>query len=240
MRFAALSHTGNVRKHNEDAWYFSDREAPVAIVADGMGGHRAGEVASAMAIEAAVRRLSETDSAPQERVYRALETANAAVFQAARGDEALAGMGTTMILALFEGGEAHIGHVGDSRAYLWHDGVLTRITRDHSLMEEWLDAGYITPAEVENHPYRHVITRALGTQAWVEIDRRSLPFGPGDRLLLCSDGLNNEVLEEEMAQILAAEPDPEFCARRLIDAAIGKRGRDNVTVLIAAGEEGTP
>jgi serine/threonine protein phosphatase PrpC len=226
---AACTDVGRLRQSNEDALVLSD---PVFAVADGMGGARAGEVASAMAVAA----LHGLDGGPDELV-RALEGVNARIHQAARDDASLAGMGTTLTAAVVHGDEVAIAHVGDSRAYLWRDGRLRQVTDDHSLVAELIRRGALTPAEAERHPQRSVITRALGAEAGVEVDLVRLAPESGDVLLLCSDGLTGMVGDDEIGRILGAGGPLERTAQLLVQAANGAGGEDNVTaVLVRFGE----
>ncbi len=226
---AACTDVGRLRQSNEDALVLSD---PVFAVADGMGGARAGEVASAMAVAA----LHGLDGGPDELV-RALEDVNARIHQAARDDASLAGMGTTLTAAVIHGDEVAVAHVGDSRAYLWRDGRLRQVTDDHSLVAELIRRGALTPAEAERHPQRSVITRALGAEAGVEVDLVRLAPQAGDVLLLCSDGLTGMVGDDEIARILGAGEPLERAAQLLVQAANGAGGEDNVTaVLVRFGE----
>ncbi|MGA0123186.1 MAG: Stp1/IreP family PP2C-type Ser/Thr phosphatase, partial [Gaiellales bacterium] len=220
----ACTDVGRLRQSNEDALILSD---PVFAVADGMGGARAGEVASAMAVAA----LHGLDGGPDDLVI-ALEGANARIHRAAREDASLAGMGTTLTAAVVHGDEVAIAHVGDSRAYLWRDGVLRQVTDDHSLVAELIRRGALTPAEAERHPQRSVITRALGAEAGVEVDLVRLAPQAGDLLLLCSDGLTGMIGDGEIGRILGAGEPLQQAARVLVQAANGAGGEDNVTVVL--------
>ncbi|MDP8958047.1 MAG: Stp1/IreP family PP2C-type Ser/Thr phosphatase [Actinomycetota bacterium] len=227
--WSTATHPGLVRRENEDAVYpgSSGKAAgPVLVaVADGMGGHAAGDVASRLAIEAAVSLSAQ----PEERVT----AANRAVVQASLHQPELAGMGTTLTLASLEAdGRLTIGHVGDSRAYLWRHGELRQLTTDHSLMAEYLAAGRIGPEEVGTHPQRSVITRALGMEPEVDVDVLEEQLVPGDRLLLCSDGLTAMVAEAQMAQLLDSSRPLEEAAWDLVEAANRAGGEDNISVIL--------
>ncbi len=223
----AATDVGRVRGHNEDAYLVDDQLGLVAV-ADGMGGHQAGEVASATALEAL--RAAVTSG---EGIRDAVTSANDAVYDKSTTDERLRGMGTTLTAAtLATGGTLLLGHVGDSRAYLLHDAQLERLTTDHSLVEELIQAGEITPEEAEADPRRSMITRALGIEPDVDVDLVPTQLSNGDRLLFCSDGLTGMVSEDEIRTILTEEHDSNAAARRLIAAANAAGGIDNITVLV--------
>ena len=225
---AFRSDTGRQRNANEDSFFV---RAPVFVVADGMGGAQAGEVASKAAAEAFDRDLPD---APPERVLKeTIEAANREIHEHARADPSLAGMGTTITAAIVDasGEEVGIGHVGDSRAYRLRDGKLERLTRDHSLVEEMRRKGQLTDAQAEDHPQRSIITRALGPEPEVEVDVQTVPAQPGDLFLLCSDGLTTMLDDEHIARILAAASSIDAAVRTLIDEANRAGGRDNITAL---------
>lgn len=228
--------TGKVRKRNEDAAWF-DEQRGVFAVADGMGGHLAGEVASAMAIDA-VRRMAESHDVASIAVMReAVEQAHAAIAAHAQANPACAGMGTTLS-AMWRGGHyMYIAHVGDSRIYRFRDGGLEQITQDHSLVEELVRAHIITPQEARRHPRRNVITRALGTQGDNAPDLLAADRKSGDLWLLCSDGLCAMVEDEEIARTLGGEETLEAMADSLMKQALAAGGRDNVTLILWRDEE---
>jgi PPM family protein phosphatase len=231
----AATDVGRVREGNEDAFLVDDAMGLVAV-ADGMGGHRAGEVASATALEAL--RSAITHGRP---LRESMQDANEAVFTKSLTDEELRGMGTTLTAAtLVSGGTVLVGHVGDSRAYLLHDGELRQVTVDHSLVEELVREGRLTADEAAVHPQRSIITRALGLDASVDIDVYPVELAPGDRLLLCSDGLTGMVQTETIAGILRREEDPARAAAALIDAANVAGGEDNITVVVVAVTDDPP
>jgi protein phosphatase len=220
--------TGRQRSENEDSFFV---RAPIFVVADGMGGAQAGEVASKAAAEAFDRDLPE---APPERVLReTIEAANREIHELARSDPGRAGMGTTITAAIVnaQSEEVGIGHVGDSRAYRLRRGKLERLTRDHSLVEEMRRKGQITEAQAEDHPQRSIITRALGPEPAVEVDLQTVPAAPGDVFLLCSDGLTTMVNEERIAAVLLSATSMREAVRTLVDEANGAGGRDNITAL---------
>jgi PPM family protein phosphatase len=220
--------TGRQRSENEDSFFV---RAPIFVVADGMGGAQAGEVASKAAAEAFDRDLPD---APPERILReTVETANREIHELARSDPSRAGMGTTITAAIVnaQSEEVAIGHVGDSRAYRLRGGKLERLTRDHSLVEEMRRKGQITDAQAEDHPQRSIITRALGPEPEVEVDVQTVPAAPGDVFLLCSDGLTTMVDEEQIASVLETTGSMAEAVRALVDEANRAGGRDNITAL---------
>ena len=229
MRFAAGFRTdvGRGRPENEDS-LLVDTERRLYAVADGMGGHRAGEVASATAIET----LQDAYRGGQA-LDQAVVAANAAVFAKAAEDLALRGMGTTMTaLALDPDGTALFGHVGDSRAYLMRDGAVSQVTVDHSLVEQLVREGRLSPEEAAHHPQRAISTRALGVDAQVEVDTYRVALQPGDRLLICSDGLTNMLSDETITATLHRYADPQEAADTLVDMANQAGGDDNISVVV--------
>jgi PPM family protein phosphatase len=227
-RSTALSHAGRRRRHNEDAYVV---EPPLFAVADGMGGAKAGEVASSLAAAA----LQETDgegSSGEARVAALIQEANRRVFRRATEDRDVSGMGTTMTVALVEGERVVIGHVGDSRAYLFRDGRLEQLTEDHSLVAELVRSGKLTPEEAEIHPQRAVITRAVGTEPDVDVDTFSIEGAAGDLFLICSDGLTDMLDEETIREAVEQNrPDLQQTAKALVNAANRVGGEDNITVV---------
>lgn len=233
----SASDVGRVREGNEDAVRVDER-LHLFAVADGMGGHRAGEVASATALEAL--RAAVAAGRP---ISEAIESANTAVFAKAHDDENLRGMGTTLTAAVAtDGNSIVIGHVGDSRAYRFHADELEQITEDHSLVEELVREGRLTPEQAVVHPQRSIITRALGVDESVVVDVYPVELDPGDRVLICSDGLTTMVREVDIARILRREHDPQRAANMLVDAANAAGGEDNVSavVLEAASDDPPP
>jgi len=223
----AATDVGQVRDHNEDGYLFDDGLGLIAV-ADGMGGHRGGEVASATALEALHTAMTGSHG-----IREAVGVANDVVFERSTTDEGLRGMGTTLTAGVFDRhGTLTIGHVGDSRAYLLRDGELTRITTDHSLVEELVAAGELTEEEAELDPRRSQITRAIGLEPSVEVDLYPVELEVGDRVMLCSDGLTTMLHEAEIAALLEEENDPERAAQRLVEAANAAGGVDNITVLV--------
>jgi protein phosphatase len=225
---AVRTDTGRQRNANEDSLF---TRSPVFVVADGMGGAQAGEVASQAAAESFDRELPE---APPERVLReTIEAANRTIHALARKDPSLAGMGTTITATIVdrEAEEVAIGHVGDSRAYRFRAGKLERLTRDHSLVEEMRRKGQLTEAQAEDHPQRSIITRALGPEPAVEVDVQTVPAVAGDVFLLCSDGLTTMLDDARIAGLLERATSLDAAVRALVDEANRAGGRDNITVV---------
>ena len=230
---AGVTDVGRVRDGNEDDFLDQSNRLGLVAVADGMGGHRAGEVASATALEALRAAV-----ASGEPLRDAIEGANDAVLEKSVSDQEFHGMGTTLTAGML-GSDRHlvVGHVGDSRAYLVRDGELSQITDDHSLVEEMVRSGELTPEQAEVHPRRSVITRALGIDPQVEVDEYPIELQPGDRILFCSDGLTTMVRPDEIASILSREPDLRRAAQLLVDAANAAGGEDNITAVIIEAVE---
>jgi serine/threonine protein phosphatase PrpC len=225
--WAALTDIGRVRTHNEDSVL---AQPPLFVVADGLGGHEAGEVASSIAVETL------RDHAPRrpdaKALARAVKAANREVIRSAREGFGKAGMGTTMTAAIVEGTKIAIAHVGDSRAYLLHDGTLSRVSEDHSMVADMIRRGQLTEAEARYHPNRSVITRALGTDPNMFADTYEFEAEPGDRLLLCTDGLTGMIEDGMICEILEQYRTPDVAARMLIDAANDAGGHDNISVVV--------
>lgn len=225
--WAALTDVGLVRTHNEDSLL---AQPPLFVVADGLGGHQAGEVASLIAVETL------RDHAPRrpdaKGLARAVRAANREVMRAAREGHGRSGMGTTITAAIVEGTRIALAQVGDSRAYLLHDDVLERLTEDHSMVADLIRRGQLTEAESRFHPNRSVITRALGTDANMDADAYELEASPGDRLLLCSDGLTGMLEDPAIAEVLSTYPAPSAAARALVNAANAAGGQDNISVIV--------
>jgi protein phosphatase len=220
--------TGRQRSANEDSFFV---RAPIFVVADGMGGAQAGEVASKAAADAFDRDLP---SGPPENFLReTIEAANRTIHELARDDPSRTGMGTTITAVVVDsaGEEVAIGHVGDSRAYRLRGGKLERLTRDHSLVEEMRRKGQLTDAQAEDHPQRSIITRALGPEVEVEVDVQTVPASPGDVFLICSDGLTTMLDEDQIAKLLAGASSMDGAVRALVDEANRAGGRDNITAL---------
>jgi protein phosphatase len=227
VEVAHLSDTGRIRHHNEDRALASPR---VLVVADGMGGAKAGEVAAQMAVDAVGRLVGPVHEGD---VRGAVERANKAIRRLATDDPDKSGMGTTLTAAMLDDGRLDVVHVGDSRAYLWRDGELRQVTEDHSVVAELVRRGSITREEAETHPHRNVITRALGAEDGVDADVVHIDLRDGDVVLLCSDGLSSYVPEAAIAEVLAQSDTLEAAAKGLVSLANGAGGVDNVTVVLA-------
>ncbi len=225
--FAARSDVGSVREHNEDSYLV---KTPLFVVADGMGGHEAGEVASRIAVT--TMEAHAPKSTNPEALANAVLKANEAVLRGAKDGTGKPGMGTTLTAAFVFEGEATIAQVGDSRAYLLHDGKLQRVTRDHSLVADLIEQGRLTEAEARFHPQRSVITRALGSDPNMQPDLYTLHVEEGDRLVLCSDGLCSMIADDEIEAILLDNPAPAQACDALVEEAIIAGGLDNVTVIV--------
>jgi len=225
--------TGRQRRGNEDS---SFARAPVFVVADGMGGAQAGEVASQIAVEAFEGGLPE-EGTPEERLSVVVQRANRRIHELSRSEAELAGMGTTVTAAYLDEDCVAIAHVGDSRAYLLRGGRLKRLTQDHSLVGELMARGKLTEEEALEHPQRSIITRALGPETSVEVDTWSYPVRADDVVLLCSDGLTSMISEQRVQEILTRARTLREAADRLIDDANAAGGRDNITVVLFRVED---
>ncbi len=225
---AFRSDTGRQRNANEDSFFV---RPPIFVVADGMGGAQAGEVASKAAADAFDIDLP--DGSPERILRETIATANRNIHELARNDPSRAGMGTTLTAAIVnaQAEEVAIGHVGDSRAYRLRAGRLEQMTRDHSLVEEMRRKGQLTDAQAEDHPQRSIITRALGPEPEVEPDVQTVPAAPGDVFLICSDGLTTMLSEEQIGKLLAGATSMDAAVRALVDEANRAGGRDNITAL---------
>lgn len=233
VRYGSLTDVGKVRTSNEDALGV-DTHRGIFVVADGMGGHQAGEVASQRAVETILEVLRDWDPAQpaDEALVRATTEANSQILVAAQADHNLKGMGTTMVAAIVGETTFTVAHVGDSRAYVVRDGEIIQLTDDHSMVAELVKTGVITPEAAETHPYRSAISRSLGTYKTIETDTSKHPWHAGDRLLLCTDGLTRFVKPEEILDGILTDDDPDAACRRLVDMALDRGGRDNITVII--------
>ncbi|MBM4371589.1 MAG: Stp1/IreP family PP2C-type Ser/Thr phosphatase [Deltaproteobacteria bacterium] len=248
------THAGLVRQENEDAHLVLEDQGLMAV-ADGMGGHAHGEVASALAVRALQEafateggderlrtawnrsragRAAET-SWERFRLRTAVEDANLAIYHRASEDEALRSMGTTLVALYVHNGSAWVANVGDSRLYRLREGELTQLTDDHSLINEYIKLNLLSGEQARSFPMKNIIVRALGLAEWVEVDTFEIDLVPGDRYLLCSDGLS-DLVEEATVAALLSEDDPDRAADRLVDAALAAGGLDNITVLLARVE----
>ena len=241
----AATDTGRVRDHNEDSYSAPrGKESPpgvdaLLVVADGMGGHAAGEVASRMTVEGIVQSLNDRGEESSKLrgnafgafLRRVLEEVNQKVWQAGQESDKR-GMGTTCTLAAIRDDQLFLAHIGDSRAYLLRDGELHQVSKDHSWVEDAVDQGVITREQARTHPNRNVITRAIGLEPQPEIDTSVMALADGDLLLLCSDGLNSMIPDEDIHRILTTSGLEDVC-RALIRAANSQGGHDNITVVVA-------
>lgn len=243
--FLARTDTGLLRKNNEDSVRF-DCATGVAVLADGMGGYNGGEVASDMATAMIVNRLGHcltqtasmaNDDEVQHAMTACVDLANRAILTAARANFELAGMGTTLVVGVFRQALLTLGHIGDSRCYRWRQHALTRLTRDHSLLQEQLDAGLITPAQAAVSGNRNLVTRALGVDETALLEVHEHQVEPGDLYLFCSDGLTDMVDDDTLAAILSHGGSAKELAIRLIDHANAQGGRDNISVLLVNAHE---
>ncbi len=234
MKAVSRTHIGNVRPSNQDALLMQPGEYGLFGVADGMGGHKAGDVASQMAVQL-VKEVLENRRPSESLLRAAIEKANESIFEAQLEDEALHGMGTTVTVIWEDEDRVLLGHVGDSRAYLLRDGEITQVSQDHSMVAELVRGGHITPEEARRHPYRNIITRAVGTGADVTVDVTELEKQAGDVYLICSDGLSEYVEEETMREILLEMPLNE-AADTLLQLALEGGGRDNISLVLAEVE----
>ena len=225
---ASLTDVGRQRQSNEDSYL---ERSPVFAVADGMGGAQAGEVASRIAVGQFAEGPA-TERSPEEQLAHIAREANRKIYRMAQSDSSRAGMGTTLTAVMVRDHELSVGHVGDSRLYRLRDEELERLTHDHSLVEEFVRQGKLSPEAAENHPQRSVITRALGPEPEVDVDTCTYPARGGDVYLLCSDGLTAMVPESRVAEILRGRSSLEQAARQLVDAANESGGRDNITVVL--------
>src|SRR3954454_4155024 len=245
VRFAGETNVGMKRAHNEDSYYLPEVER-LAIVADGMGGHASGEVASKLAVDTVVSYLKETqDEQPLtwpykidhgrrhdlNRLITAIKLANLKIHEEAQRNPACRGMGTTLVSALFSEEALIIGHVGDSRVYRLRDGVFEQITEDHSLLNDYIKMKNLSAEEIAAFPHKNVIVRALGMKDTVQVDVHVDAPRLGDVYLICSDGLSGMIKDEEMAEMAANEPDLDVLCERLITTANKNGGLDNITVI---------
>jgi PPM family protein phosphatase len=221
----AATDIGQVREGNEDSFLVV---APLYAVADGMGGHRGGEVASSLALETVQGMFERKEGSLADQVVEA----NRAVFDRSQNDRSVSGMGTTLTAALVDGSRVHLVHVGDSRAYLLRGGELAQLTEDHTLVHRMVMEGEISQEEAETHPHRSILTRALGVDQSVQVDESDVEAAAGDRLLLCTDGLTGMVPEGQIREILLESADPQVAVEKLVKVANRAGGIDNITAVI--------
>jgi len=244
LRFAARTDRGLVRPHNEDAIAF-DEQARVAVLADGMGGYNAGEVASRMATEMVRDELARLQSSERGKAARsgqlqklmveAVQHANLRIFETSLTEPACRGMGTTVVAALFQQDRLVLAHLGDSRCYRFRRGVLTQLTHDHSQVQEQVDAGYLSADAARFAPNKNLITRAVGVGPHIDVDVGSHAVEQGDLYLLCSDGLSDMLTAQELSAMLAQDDgDLELLSEALVLAANQQGGRDNISVIVVS------
>ena len=243
-QFCAQTDPGRVRQNNEDSVAF-DEALQLAVLADGLGGYNAGEVASGMAVELIKAEMARYLTGSGHRalpglVRRAVEICvaqvNRAIFEAANSNSGYAGMGTTLVVGVFLRSRLILGHAGDSRCYRWRGNELKQITHDHSLLQEQIDAGWLTPAQAAVAPNRNLVTRALGVEAGMMLELHEHTVAPDDIYLMCSDGLSDMLDDAAIAAILLSGESLAQMAQRLVDAANAQGGRDNITVLFVQAQ----
>lgn len=241
MKSYSITDVGQKRTVNQDFVFTS--ETPVGnlpnlfVVADGMGGHKAGDFASSYAVEILLSTIREDENSNPVKVIRAaIENANTQLLREASDNEAMSGMGTTMVLVTIVGHYAYVANVGDSRLYLIDENKISQITKDHSLVEEMVRMGEISRDDARNHPDKNIITRALGAGRDVDVDFFDIRLTPGDILLLCSDGLSNMVADEDIRQVIRTSETLEETGRRLVSMANDNGGRDNIAVVLVEPE----
>ncbi len=234
FRVGAATDVGKVRTRNEDSYLV---DAPLYVVADGMGGHRGGDVASQLTVET-LRDARPEWGPPGGELMEAVRNANRVVYDRSAADRDLRGMGTTVTALQIAGDAGRIVHVGDSRAYLLRDGSLQQLTQDHTLVQQMVDEGQLDADDAERHPARHIMTRALGVEPQVQIDELTLDLHTGDRLLLCSDGLSGMLTSDDIRALLGRDSDAQETAEALVALAVERGGEDNVTVVVVDVEEG--
>ncbi|HXF67204.1 MAG TPA: Stp1/IreP family PP2C-type Ser/Thr phosphatase [Burkholderiales bacterium] len=250
LEIATATHAGMVRSHNEDS-IAADAEIGLAVLADGMGGYNAGEVASGIAVELirtemrkalAGKKPGELNGQSAERlIVEQASRANAAIYQAAQSQPQYSGMGTTLVVALWHDNQVSVGHVGDSRLYRLRQGVLEQITRDHSLLQEQIDSGMITKEQARYSQNKNLVTRAVGIDPEVETEIHTYPVQPGDVYLMCSDGLSDMVTDEDIQLTLAAlAANLPLAAQQLVQQANDNGGRDNISVILVRILKGFP
>lgn len=247
IEVAGYTHVGMKRNHNEDNYLILTDEN-LCCVADGMGGHSSGEIASKIAVDELGEffrmtsrdqdatwpfKMDKTRNYDENRLATGIKLANKSIFDKASGDVKYKGMGTTIVSVHFTQDSAYVGHVGDSRVYFFRQGVLKQVTEDHSLLNDYLKAKKLTPEEIENFPHKNVIVRALGMKDNVQVDVTKVEAQQGDVFLLCSDGLSGMVTDPQMQEILARTTELEKACSQLIDLANAAGGNDNVTCVLA-------
>ena len=247
LEFFSVTDTGRARRNNEDS-VAVDEAGRIAVLADGMGGYNAGEVASGMASERVKgelgQRLKGLGATPNESEMKsalldAVDSANREVYDAAMSHPEYAGMGTTLVVAVYRGERLWLGHIGDSRGYRFRNGHLEQLTRDHSLLQEQIDAGLITAEQAAYSMHKNLVTRAVGVDELVDLEIHDYPVEPGDLLLMCSDGLSDMLSDEQIEQLLRTNDSLPAAGAMLVQAANAAGGRDNIAVILARAKAGT-
>jgi len=247
LEFFSVTDTGRARRNNEDSVAL-DEAAGVAVLADGMGGYNAGEVASGMASVRIKAELGQrlralgatpTDAELKTALFAAVDAANREVFDAATSHAEYAGMGTTLVVALYHADRLWLGHIGDSRGYRFRNGHLEQLTRDHSLLQEQIDAGLITAEQAAYSMHKNLVTRAVGVDELVDLEIHDYPVEPGDLLLMCSDGLSDMLTDEQIQQLLRTNDSLPEAGAMLVQAANAAGGRDNIAVILARAKPGS-
>ncbi|MFL6629585.1 MAG: Stp1/IreP family PP2C-type Ser/Thr phosphatase [Vitreoscilla sp.] len=246
LEFFSVTDTGRARRNNEDS-VAVDEAGRIAVLADGMGGYNAGEVASGMASERVKgelgQRLKGLGPTPNESEMKtalldAVDSANREVYDAAMSHPEYAGMGTTLVVAVYRGERLWLGHIGDSRGYRFRNGHLEQLTRDHSLLQEQIDAGLITAEQAAYSMHKNLVTRAVGVDELVDLEIHDYPVEPGDLLLMCSDGLSDMLSDEQIEQLLRTNDSLPAAGTMLVQAANAAGGRDNIAVVLARAKPG--
>ncbi|MDD3652950.1 MAG: Stp1/IreP family PP2C-type Ser/Thr phosphatase [Desulfotomaculaceae bacterium] len=235
MRWTQVTNTGLVRKINEDSLYILPQIGLLAV-ADGMGGHQAGEIASDMALQTLKRELPHQlrkGASPEKALIGSVKLANASIYKLSMQNQEFRGMGTTITACLMQVSKLFVAHVGDSRAYLVRDGDISQLTQDHSLVQELLRNGGINEEQALQHPQRNVLTRALGTDKSVQVDLNIIKIYPGDLLLLCTDGLTRYLNQGELLSVINNASDTNTAVRILLSKALKSGGEDNITIILA-------
>ena len=246
LEFFSVTDTGRARRNNEDSVAL-DEAGRIAVLADGMGGYNAGEVASGMAAERVKTELGQRlkplganppDTEVKSALLDAVDSANREVWEAAMSHAEYAGMGTTLVVAVYCGERLWLGHIGDSRGYRFRNGHLEQLTRDHSLLQEQIDAGLITAEQAAFSMHKNLVTRAVGVDELVDLEIHDYPVEPGDVLLMCSDGLSDMLSDEQIEQLLRTSDSLSTAGTMLVQAANAAGGRDNIAVILARAKPG--